>query len=156
LAEHDAQQQEREQRQQQEQATNTWRERLEGFRAKTADFDTALASVDHIILKPVVHQALMDSEVGPQLMYELARAPKELERIAKLSPLAAVRALGAFEAKITANAAPPPAQKATVSRAPEPIRPVGQGATTSTKSPDEMTMPEYKAWWAKNHPRRTG
>ena len=125
------------------QAMETWNERIGEFRAKAADFDDVLAKTDHLQIPPDLAKILIESENGPQLAYELARNPKELERIVKLrSPLAAARELGRFEATLSGQAETP--KRAAVSRAPEPIKPVGQGAVTSTKPPEEMTFQEYK------------
>lgn len=125
------------------------RDRMNAFKTKAKDFDEVLAAVDDIILPQEMHRALMTSENGPALMYALAQDRKELERLARLHPLAAVRELGKFEAKITAKEANHSAQtKPPVSQAPRPISPVGQGSasTSSTKSPEDMTQREFNAW----------
>lgn len=139
------------QREMQRQATqqSAWHERLEQSRATIEDFDSTLEAVEHIQLTPVLQQAILEHEHGPRLAYELARDPKVLQRMVTLSPTAALRELGRFEAKLDLNGAErkPPA----ISKAPPPISPVGQGSTRSTKKPEDMDYQEYKRWWAKQH-----
>jgi hypothetical protein len=131
------------------QAMQTWTERIGEFRSKAKDFDEVLAQTDHLQIPPEVAKILIESDNGPQLAYELARQPKELERIVKLqNPLAAARELGRFEAKLSGQAEMPK-RAAAVSKAPEPIEPVGQGAVTSTKPPEEMSYQEYKEYRAR-------
>ena len=131
---------------QQRQLMGGWQQRISEFRSKAEDFDDALAAVEHIEIPPEIQRALIEYDNGPQLAYALAKEPKELQRIARIeSPRAALRELGKFEAKLSAQAETPK-RAAPVSRAPEPIKPVGQGAATSTKSVDEMSYQEYKAY----------
>lgn len=131
------------QQMQQHQQMETWYARNDEFREQVKDYDDVLATTRHIIIQPDLQDALMQSENGPRLAYELARNPKELARINSLPPLAAYRALGRFEAALDA-----PAKTSQVSKAPpEPIRPVGRGAATATadNTPlDELPYQEYK------------
>lgn len=128
---------------------SAWQGRVADFRATTPDFDSVMADVEGIELSPVLQQAILEHEDGARLAYELAKDSKTLERISRLSPTAAVRELGKFEARIlNGTQAKPPA----VSKAPPPISPVGQGSTKSTKSVDDMTYQEYKLHWQKTHP----
>lgn len=130
---------------QREEQVNGWRTRVGQFKSEAHDFDDVLANVDHIEIPPFLQQALIEDDLGPKLAYELARNPDEFEKIAGLtSPLAALKAIGEFKARITAKAVPP---RRPVSQAPEPIRPVaanGAGATVSTKPLDQMSYQDYK------------
>lgn len=144
LARMNAEQQAAQAREQSQAQAAQWNERVNAYKAQKRDYDETLASADHIMVPPAMQQAIMTSDNGPALVYALAQDHKELERLVKLEPLAAVRELGRLEAKITATQANPSAQRAAVSQAPEPIRPVGQGAATSTKPLDEMDFQEYK------------
>ena len=94
----------------------------------------------------------MADALGPKLAYELARKPEDFARIASLDPVGALTALGEFKARLEpAKTAAPQQQHQNgvkpVSRAPNPIRPVGQGAgATSTVSPDQMPLGDYIRW----------
>ena len=134
-------QQQREQQQEQEKEQG-WRQRVGQFRNEVQDFDDVLGNVDHIEIPRPLQTAIMEDEMGPRLAYELARQPEVFEKIARQpSLLAGVKALGEFKASLTAKAAPP---RKPVSNAPEPIRPVANGANgTVHKSLDQLPLADY-------------
>jgi hypothetical protein len=149
--EHTAQQQRHQAAQQQERLTG-WQQRVGQFKSEAPDFEDVLESVDHINLTPVLQQAIMGDALGPKLAYELARRPEDFARIASLDPVGALTALGEFKARLEpAKTAAPQQQHQNgvkpVSRAPNPIRPVGQGASGgSTVPPDQMPLGDYIRW----------
>lgn len=100
-------------------------ERVKAFSEKTEDFMDVLDGVDDIVPTLAVQEAILTSEISPQLMYELAKNKAEYERINALPPLAAARAIGKLEASL---AQPPEAKKPETKKttsAPKPIAPVG-------------------------------
>ncbi len=150
--EHTAQQQRHQAAQQQERLTG-WQQRVGQFKSEAPDFEDVLESVDHINLTPVLQQAIMADALGPKLAYELARRPEDFARIASLDPVGALTALGEFKARLEPAKTAAPQQHTNgngvkpVSRAPNPIRPVGQGAgATSTVPPDQMPLGDYIRW----------
>jgi hypothetical protein len=142
--EHAAQQQRHQAAQQQERLTG-WQQRVGQFKSEAPDFEDVLESVDHINLTPVLQQAIMADALGPKLAYELARRPEDFARIASLDPVGALTALGEFKARLEpAKTAAPSNGVKPVSRAPNPIRPVGNGAgATSTVPMDQMPLGDY-------------
>ena len=142
--EHTAQQQRQQAAQQQERLTG-WQQRVGQFKSEAPDFEDVLESVDHINLTPVLQQAIMADALGPKLAYELARRPEDFARIASLDPVGALTALGEFKARLEpAKTAAPSSGVKPVSRAPNPIRPVGNGAgATSTVPMDQMPLGDY-------------
>jgi hypothetical protein len=142
--EHTAQQQRQQAAQQQERLTG-WQQRVGQFKAKVPDFEDVLESVEHIGLTTVLRDALFADPLGPELAYELARKPDDFARIVNLDPLAALTALGEFKARLEpAKTAAPSNGVKPVSRAPNPIRPVGNGAgATSTVPMDQMPLGDY-------------
>jgi hypothetical protein len=142
--EHAAQQQRHQAAQQQERLTG-WQQRVGQFKSEAPDFEDVLESVDHINLTPVLQQAIMADALGPKLAYELARKPEDFARIASLDPVGALTALGEFKARLEpAKTAAPSNGVKPVSRAPNPIRPVGNGAgATSTVPLDQMPLGDY-------------
>jgi hypothetical protein len=142
--EHTAQQQRQQAAQQQERLTG-WQQRVGQFKSEAPDFEDVLESVDHINLTPVLQQAIMSDALGPKLAYELARRPEDFARIASLDPVGALTALGEFKARLEpAKTAAPSNGVKPVSRAPNPIRPVGNGAgATSTVPMDQMPLGDY-------------
>lgn len=135
----------------QQETLSGWQKNVGQFRNQVEDFEEVLASVDHVNLNPVLQQAILRDAKGPQLAYELARQPEKFAEIAALDPLGALTALGEFKAGLAAKQAPPAAAAAKpVSRAPAPIRPVGQGASTSTVPPDQLPYRDYVKWRERN------
>lgn len=132
---------------QQRLALDGWQRKLHQFRQKTQDFDEVLALADPSRLNPGLHHAMLESEIGPELLYELAKNPAEFQRINALSHAAANREAGRIEERILARAAPPSnnGQTFVPSKAPPPIRPLGQGAgVPPAKRLDEMDYQEFK------------
>lgn len=129
-------------------------EAIEKARAELPDFDEVVGSSDAPVTEAMV-EAILESDVSAKLQYHLAKNPTEAERIARLSPTAQVKAIGALEAKLGANAKPAaPAQaqdKTKVSSAPPPITPVGS-RSGGTKALEKLGMDDYMAERRKQNP----
>lgn len=129
---------------------------VQEFSLKHDDFEELIEDINHIPVSPTIQEALLESENGAALMYELAKRPEEYEKINGLPPVKAATALGRFEAKYVSPSSDEPEQ--TVKKkttAPKPLSPVkSKGSNTSTKSPDEMSYQEYKEWRAKQLKKR--
>lgn len=104
--------------------TDTWIDRRDAFAAKTPDFyDKAGDFLDTLTAGTPIGDALIDSDVGPQVALHLATHPEEAARIAALSPVSQLRAVGKLESLFapltSASASAGPAAK-TVTTAPAP------------------------------------
>jgi hypothetical protein len=95
-----------------------------------------------------VAEHIMDSDVGPQLAYHLAKNPDQALRLNAMSPTAAAREIGRIEATLakpqSAGTPPPPAKKLTEAPAPANTSGSGQGRTI-TKDLSSMSPAEYEA-----------
>lgn len=111
-------------------------------RAKHSDYDEVLENAPNIGLHADTQRALLTSEHGPAIIYELAKNPAELERIASLPPLEAAREIGRLEARASVTPPPTTATK-TATRPPAPPTNVS-GSTSSTRSLDELSISDYK------------
>lgn len=129
-----AAQQERAQRE----MAGTWQDRITKATAEMPDFEDVLASSD-VPMTDAMQQAIMESEVGPRLAYYLASNPEEARQLAVMSPIGQIRALGRIEAKLEQKS------PVTVTKAPPPVKPVGQKAAV-TKDPGKMSDEEYAKW----------
>ena len=129
LAERDSKAQQSRLAEEHSKVVETWQQKVEGASTKYTDFADALDAVDHIEIPAPLQAAIMESDIGADLAYHLAKNSAELERIVKLKPHAALMALGKLEDKL--SAAPEP-KKVPVSKAPEPIKPVGGKSEVST------------------------
>ncbi len=77
---------------------------------------------------------ILDSEIGPELVYHLAKHPDELEELSDLSPYQTVRKLTILEQTLQGGLKTP----RKLSNAPEPPKDVGgRGAAASTPRPLE-------------------
>lgn len=158
-----------------EEAGATWVERSETFQESTPDFETVLEACD-LELHNAGMQYVVESEVGPQLAYFLAK-PENQHHITRLNKLIAdpqnitpkevrklLGELGKLEDKLaTANesaakdpggkpagngASAPAATARQVSKAPAPITPLASdaGSTPTHKDPSEMSFAELRAF----------
>lgn len=131
-------------KQQQAELAKSWQARQDAVRAKYDDYDEVVGQ--EIPITGVMQQALLESDHGAELAYWLGSNPKEAERIAKLGPVAAIKALAKIEDSLSGGSEPPAKLKPRASSAPEPISPVGARGSVATKDPDKMSFQEFKAW----------
>jgi hypothetical protein len=129
----------------QRQVLDSFNKRVAEFKATAKDFDDVLAAVE-VPISPALQIAILESEVGPSIAYDLAKNPKELERINALSPLAIAREVGRLEA---AKLKPAEAPKPKLSQAPKPITPVAKGGKTAAPNVyDPETANDFTKWEA--------
>lgn len=154
LSEWEAKQQQKKAETEQQQKFEAHIERVQDFAKQHEDFENLMEDVDDIPLSRAVQQAFVDSENGPQLMYALAKDPEELERICKLSPEKAHRAIGRIEARLE-NQSTDTSQKVerkTTTKAPKPLKPVGakSGKATAKSIYDpDISFADYERLRAK-------
>ncbi|MFA5166742.1 MAG: hypothetical protein WC449_05655 [Candidatus Paceibacterota bacterium] len=88
---------------------------------------------------------LLESENPAEMAYYLGKNQDELDKISEMNATQALKYIGKLEDKISKSLEP---AKKPVSNAPKPIAPLGSAKGPKTnKSPDEMTMDEYAAWY---------
>ena len=139
--------------QQRQQVIQTWANKVQQAKANLPDFDEVVASSD-VVVNDDVRDAILESDVGPQVLYHLAENEELAKKIAGMSPKAALREIGKLEERLTAK---PTAENKTVvkSRAPAPINPI-RGGTTAADVPmgsDGEFHGTYAQWKAN---RRSG
>ena len=113
--------------------------RVTEAKTKHEDFEAIAESPDVSITMPMAH-AIVTSDIGPEIQYFLGKNPKEAERISLLQPIQQIREIGKLEAQLSV-------QPKTLTKAPEPIKPVKSSSGSHSKGPEEMTVAEYDAWW---------
>jgi hypothetical protein len=100
-------------------------------------------------ISPVMRDAIFEADNGPEVLYNLWKNPKEMRRIASLRPAAQALELGRLSVRLSTQT--PTAT--TVSKAPEPIKPVNAGrAPTSTVPTDNDDI----RTWMKKRNKQTG
>jgi len=120
-------------------------ERTEKARERYADF-TAVVENPLLSVNEAMAEFIMDSEHGPDVAYYLGKNPAKADQIAQLSPIRAARELSRIEAEIAAK------PKASPSKAPEPITPVGTRGK-SAASPLPSDDDDIETWMRKERER---
>ena len=103
----------------------TWAKKVESAKATLPDFDDIVASSD-VVVNDDIRDAILESDVGPQILYHLAENDEVARKIAGLSPKAALREIGKLEARFEAKPEEKPAP-VVKSKAPAPIQPIRGG-----------------------------
>ena len=88
----------------------------------------------HIKPTPATEEYIVSSEHGPALLYELAKDPKEAERINSLPPVQAARALALIEARISQASGEKTTTETKTTKAPKPLTPVGSKGSSVKKT----------------------
>jgi len=131
----------------------TWATKVQAAKVSLPDFDEIVASSD-VVVNDDVRDAILESDVGPQVLYHLAENDELAKKIAGMSPKAALREIGKLEERLSVK---PTAKQETVvkSRAPAPISPI-RGGVAPVDVPigsDGEFHGTYAQWKAQ---RRTG
>lgn len=123
-------------------------ERLNAAKSRYDDYDDVVNSSD-IRITQAVTDAIVESEVGPDLVYHLAQHPDDAQKLNSLGPVALGKALARLEAKVApaADEKPDTTPHETPPHVPPaPIRPVGSGhATPQVRDPGQLSYKDYKA-----------
>ena len=147
LAERDRQLEQAKEQEAQQKIIQSWAQKVQEAKAELPDFDDLVASSD-VVVNNAVRDAILESDVGPKILYHLAENNDLAKKIASLSPNAALREIGKLEAKFEAK--PETKQTAPVvrSKAPAPIQPIrgGQGQPDVPLSANGEWHGSYQAW----------
>lgn len=102
-----------------------WGDRLVAAKADMPDFDVVVQD-SGVVVSPDIEAALLESDIGPQIMYHLAENPELAQKLNSMSPVSALREFGKLEAKLEAKVESKPEVKPVVakSNAPAPINPL--------------------------------
>jgi len=122
LSERDRQDAERIANSQREKVIDTWTKRLDAAKASLPDFDDMVQSAD-VAVSNDVRDAILESEVGPQVLYHLAENPEFAKSLSEMTTQKSLRELGKLEARFEVKdvESKPVAVK---SKAPAPINPL--------------------------------
>lgn len=126
--------------QQRQTALRTFEEREARARQTYPDFDSVVRDPT-LPITPTMAEVIRESDLGPEVAYHLGTNRQEAQRIAGLPPHRQAVELGRIEALLSKPPAPqikpiPPAPPATV----------GAISAGLSKSPEEMSYAEFKAW----------
>lgn len=125
---------------------DTWNKKLEATKAELPDYDDMVASSD-VVVSDQVRDAILESDVGPRILYHLAENQDLAEKISKSSLITALREIGKLEARFEKTEPKEVKTVAQKSKAPAPISPIKAGSSDQVivTDTDKMTFAQYKA-----------
>ena len=131
-----------------------WADRVKSVRDELPDFDDMIGSSD-VSVSDQVRDAILESDVGPRILYHLAENPEVATKLASLSTVSALREIGKMEARFEKAATPTESTPETrpaarASRAPAPISPIRAttGAMDNNLDSDGQFHGTYAQWKA--------
>lgn len=136
----------RDQTQREASVRDVYLDREEVVREKYDDYDK-VARNPKLHITPVMADAIMDSEIGPEVTYHLGMNPDEAFRISRLTTVQQIKEIAKLEVKVSSS---PPVKRTTAT--PTPITPVNSRSsgspavdTTDPRSIKSMTTSEWIA-----------
>jgi hypothetical protein len=103
----------------------SWQTKLEKVKSEMPDYEEMVASSD-VVVSDQVRDAILESDVGPRILYHLAENPDVAEKISKMSLVKALTEIGKIEARFEKPLEVKPV--VTRSNAPAPINPIRGGS----------------------------
>jgi hypothetical protein len=127
----------------------TWASKVATTKFEFPDFDDMVASSD-VVVPDHVRDAILESEVGPRILYELADNAELAKKITGMSLSASLREIGKLEAKFESKTETKPSNPVGRSKAPTPINPIrGTGNSMSVEVDSNGAFHgTYQAWKA--------
>ena len=127
----------------------TWQQKLESTKAELPDYEDMVASSD-VKVNDTIRDAILESDVGPRILYELASDDELAEKLSTMSTSSALKLIGKLEGQFEKTEAPAKAEKKTVaakSNAPEPIRPLRStgGVADVAMDGEKLSFQQWKA-----------
>ena len=125
LLNRDKQEAERRANDERQKMLNDWQKRLDAAKSDLPDYEDMVASSD-VQVSDAVRDAILESDVGPRILYHLAENPEIAEKLNAGSMISALRQIGKLEAQFEKKETPVSEAKPSVARskAPAPINPL--------------------------------
>ena len=127
----------------------TWQEKLDATKAEIPDYEVMVAS-SSVSVNDTVRDAIVESDVGPRILYELASNDDLAEKLSSMTTASALKLIGKLEVQFEKIEEPAKAEKKTVaakSKAPEPIRPLRStgGVADVVTDGNDLSYQQWKA-----------
>jgi hypothetical protein len=119
-------------------------EKAEKAAERFPDFH-AVVSNPNLHINDAMVEFIAESDLGADVAYYLGKNPMKASVIAQMSPVKAARELAKLESELAAR------PKATPSKAPEPIKPVGSRGSSGTALPSDDD--DIETWMRKERER---
>jgi hypothetical protein len=105
----------------------TWQQRIDATKAELPDYEEMITSSE-VVVSDQVRDAIIESDVGPRILYYLAENPELGVKLSTMSMSSALREIGKMEARFeNVETAEKPA--VARSKAPAPIKPLRSTST---------------------------
>lgn len=137
--------------QERQKVIDSWANRVEEAKSEMPDFDDMVAS-SSVVVSDAIRDAILESDVGPKILYHLAENEEVAQKIAGMSERAAMREIGRLEARFekskeTKEADTPPVKR---SNAPAPAKPIKatSGVADIALDSDGKFYGSYAQWKA--------
>jgi len=157
LVERDKQEQQRKIEIERQEVIKSWTSKLEKAKAEMPDFDEMVAS-SQVQVRDEVRDAILESDVGPQILYQLASDDDLAQRISTMPVNKALKELGKLEVQFERKEAPAEVKSEPVARskAPAPIKPLtaGKGTQDVLIDGDGAFHGTYAQWKAARQAKR--
>lgn len=123
-----------------------WSKKVESAKAELPDFDDMVASSD-VVVSDDIRDAILESDVGPKILYQLAENSEFAKKVASMPTRAALKEIGKLEARFEAKAEEKPVVR---SKAPAPVTPIkaASGVADTKLSSDGNWYGSYAEWKA--------
>jgi len=109
--------------QERQKVIDQWANKVQAAKTSLPDFDDIVASSD-VVVNDDIRDAILESDVGPQILYHLAENEDVAKKIAGLSAKQALREIGKLEARFEVKETAPEPKTIARSKAPAPIQPL--------------------------------
>ena len=140
------------QKKESEERTKQWSERVDKFKSDTKDYDDVIrAELSDVNVPNVVIDSIYKSDVGPQVLYYLAKNKDIALKLSTMPLDDALKQIGKLEDKVIKSEVKEEKKeepKAKISKAPPPITPIVGGTSTGTSMIDSNNnfTGSYEDW----------
>ena len=128
LRERDKQEAQRKADEEKQKVMTAWAQKVEAAKAELPDYEDMVATLDIVVSDPI-RDAILTSEVGPKILYNLAENREIAEKLAQMPVVQALREIGKMEARFEKNEEPVSPKTVAKPKAPPPINPLKASST---------------------------
>ena len=149
LAKRDQEERNRRVDEERQKVISSWAQKVTAAKSDMPDFDDMVASSD-VVVPDHIRDAILESDAGPRILYELAGNDELAKKIANMSANAALREIGKLEARFESKTETKSSNPVGKSKAPPPISPIrGSGSAMNvTVDSNGQFHGTYQAWKA--------
>lgn len=141
-------------KQSQSERATAWQGKVSNFQDSTPDFDEVMENVEDVSLSQAATDAILDSDIGPNVLYHIAKNPEIAEKLSEMKPIAAIKEIGRIESELSA---PSKKEVKKQTKAPAPLKTVKRGGKSTVNLNDpNLSQAEFEAVREKQLASRAG